>query len=193
MLSSLAQRLQQGMRATINALSQSHAQRLAAIVETSDDSILSVDLEGTIATWNRGAEKLFGYAAEEVIGEPVTLLIPPDRHTEGPEILERIRCGEHIKHYETVRLTKHGRPVPITLSVSPIMDASGTVIGAAKIARDISERRHAEEQQAALYEFTDRLFRAASADDIYAAALDAIVRALGCECASILMFDASGI
>jgi PAS domain S-box-containing protein len=191
-LSGLAQRLQEGVRATIEALGQSQAQRLAAIVESSDDAILSVDLEGTIATWNRGAEKLFGYLSEEVIGGSVLMLIPADRQSEEPDILERIRRGEHVKHYETVRRSKDGRPVPVSLSVSPIIDASGTIIGASKIARDMTERRRTEEQQGALHEFTDRLFRAASEEDIYQAALDAIIRALGCERASILLFDASG-
>lgn len=193
LLSGLAQRLQQGVRATVEALGQSQAQRLAAIVETSDDAILSVDLEGTIATWNRGAEKLLGYTAEEAVGESVLKLIPADRQGEEPNILERIRHGEHVKHYETVRISKAGRPVAVALSVSPITDAAGTIIGASKIARDISERRRSEEQQAALYQFTDRLFRAASEDDIYQAALDAIIRALACDRASILLFDASGI
>jgi PAS domain S-box-containing protein len=191
-LGGLAQRLQQGVRATIDALSQSQGQRLAAIVESSDDAILSVDLDGTIATWNAGAERLFGYTAEEAIGEPVTMLIPVDRPGEESSILDRIRRGEHVKHYETMRLRKDGLGVPISLSVSPIMDAGGTIIAASKIARDITERRRAEDQQAALYEFTDRLFRAGSDQDIREAALDAIVRALGCERASILLFDASG-
>jgi PAS domain S-box-containing protein len=115
------------VRATIEALGQSQAQRLAAIVESSDDAILSVDLEGTIATWNRGAEKLFGYLSEEVIGGSVLMLIPADRQSEEPDILERIRRGEHVKHYETVRRSKDGRPVPVSLSVSPIIDASGVV------------------------------------------------------------------
>jgi PAS domain S-box-containing protein len=193
LLSGLAQRLQQGVRATVEALGQSQAQRLAAIVETSDDAILSVDLEGTIATWNRGAEKLLGYIAEEVVGESVLKLIPADRQGEEPDIIERIRRGEHVKHYETVRLSKDGRPIPVSLSVSPIKDTGGALIGASKIARDMTERRRAEEQQAALYQFTDRLFRATSEDDIYEAALDAIIRALGCDRASILLFDASGI
>jgi GAF domain-containing protein len=102
-------------------------------------------------------------------------------------------AAEHVKYYETVRLTKDGRRVAIALSVSPIMDAAGAIIGASIIARDISERRRSEEQQSALYEFTDRLFRAASEGDVYKAALDAIIRALGCDRASILLFDASGI
>src|SRR5436190_9320457 len=194
-LGGLAQRLQEGVRATIVALGQSHAQRLAALVESSDDAILSVDLGATIATWNRGAEELFGYAPEEVVGKSVTILIPADRQDEEPKILERVGRGEHVQHYETVRLRKDGRCFPVSLSVSPIIDASGTIIGACKIARDVTERKRAEEAQAkrvdeqtALYEFTDRLFRAGSVVDIYEAALDSIVRALGCERASILLF-----
>lgn len=196
----LAQRLQQGVRATIEALGQSYAQRLAAIVETSDDAILSVDLEGTIATWNRGAEQLYGYEAEEIIGKPVNVLLPAGRQDEEPSIIDRVGRGEHVQHYETERLRKDGRVIPVSLSVSPIMDAAGEVIGASKIARDISVRKRTElalarraEEQAALYEFTDRLFRATSAEDVYQAALDAIVRALDCERVSILLFDDSGV
>ena len=200
LLGGLAQRLQDGVRATIVALGQSHSQRLAALVESSDDAILSVDLDGTIATWNSGAEKLFGYTAEDVVGKSVTILIPPDRHDEEPEMLERVSRGEQVQHYETVRVTKDGKPVPVSLSVSPIIDASGTIIGASKIARDITDRKRAEEllarridEQDALYRFTDKLFRAESVHDIYEAALEAIVRALRCDRASILLFDASGV
>jgi PAS domain S-box-containing protein len=199
-LGGLAQRLQQGVRATIEALRQSHAQRLAAIVETSDEAILSIDLEGTIATWNRGAEQLYGYQAEEIIGKPVGVLLPADRQGEEPDIIARVGRGERLQHFETERLRKDGCVVPVSLSVSPIMDAAGEVIGASKIARDISARKRAEEaltkraeEQAALYEFTDRLFRAGSAEDVYQAALDAIVRALGCDRASILLFDDAGV
>jgi PAS domain S-box-containing protein len=198
-LGGLAQRLQNGVRATIDALGQSHAQRLAALVESSDDAILSLDFDTTIATWNRAAEELFGYEAKEIIGKSVLVLLPADRHGEEPEILGRINQGEHVQHYETVRLRKDGRPVPVSLSVSPILDSNGTVIGASKIARDITERKRAEaalaksaDEQAALYQFTDRLFRAGSVEDIHEAALDAIVRALGCERASILLFDDTG-
>jgi PAS domain S-box-containing protein len=179
----------QGERATIEALGQSHAQRLAAIVEFSDDAIISEDLNGIIATWNQGAEKLYGYEAEEVIGKPISLLIPPERQDEEASILARIKRGERVEHHETIRQHKDGRRIEVSLTVSPIMDATGTVAGASKIARDISERKRSEKVQAALYQFTDRLFRAASVADVYEAALDAIVRALGCERASILMFD----
>jgi len=199
-LGGLAQRLQDGVRATIEALGQSHAQRLAALVESSDDAILSVDLDGTVATWNKGAEQLYGYEAEEVIGKSVTVLVPADRQEEEPKILERIGRGEPVQHYETVRLRKDGRPIVVSLTVSPIADTSGTVIGASKIARDITERKRVEaalakraDEQAALYQFTDRLFRANSRDDVYDAALDAIIRALGCERASVLVFDDAGV
>jgi len=192
-LAGLAQRLQDGVRATLVALSQSHTQRLAAIVESSDDAIISKDLDGIIATWNRGAEKLFGYTAEEMIGQSITILIPPDRQDEEPSILARIRAGKRVEPYETVRKRKDGRLVEISLAVSPIEDAAGTIVGASKIARDITQRKRAEAAQAALHQFTDRLFRASSVEEVHEAALDAIVRALGCDRASILMFDRSGV
>jgi PAS domain S-box-containing protein len=123
------------------------AQRFAAIVESSDDAILAKDLNGTIISWNRGAEHLFGYTAAEAIGKQITMLIPLDRHNEEPDILGRIRRGERIDHYETIRRRKDGSLVEISLSVSPIRNREGMVIGASKIARDITERRRAEEQQ----------------------------------------------
>jgi PAS domain S-box-containing protein len=143
-LEGLVTRVQEGLRATLVALGQSHAQRLAAIVESSADAILSVDLDGIIATWNRGAEKLLGFTADEVIGKSVTMLIPADRQGEEPEILERIRRGERVQDYLTERLRKDGSPVAVSLSVSPITDANGTIIGASKIGRDITERKRAE-------------------------------------------------
>src|SRR4029450_1607616 len=111
MLGNLAQRLQDGLRATVLALGDSHAQRLAALVESSDDAILSLDLEGTIATWNHGAVELFGYAAEEIMGKPVSLLIPADRKDEEPGILARVARGERIQHHETLRCTRSVRRV----------------------------------------------------------------------------------
>lgn len=121
--------------------------RLAALVESSDDAIISKTLEGVITSWNVGAERLFGYAAGEAIGRSVMMLIPPDRHNEEPAILARIRAGEQIDHYETVRRRKDGSLVDISLSVSPIKDGDGVIVGASKIARDITERRRAQEQQ----------------------------------------------
>jgi two-component system CheB/CheR fusion protein len=121
------------------------AQRLVSIVESSDDAIISKDLNGIITSWNEGAKRLFGYSAEEAVGKPVTILIPPDRLDEEPEILKRIRRGERLRHYDTVRRRKDGSLVNISLTVSPVKDAQGTIIGASKIARDITERKRAQE------------------------------------------------
>ncbi len=125
---------------------EEYAQRLAAIVEFSDDAIVSKNTEGVIQTWNNGAARLFGYNAEEAIGKPINMLIPPGREDEEPTILDRIRRGERIDHYETVRVRKDGRLIDISLTVSPLKDCHGRVIGASKIARDITERRRQEER-----------------------------------------------
>jgi PAS domain S-box-containing protein len=122
------------------------AQRLAAIVESSDDAIVSKDLNGIISSWNKGAERIFGYKAEEVIGKPITILIPPDRLNEEPGILHRIRHGERIDHYETIRRCKDGTLLDVSLTVSPVKDASGKVIGASKVARDITDRVRTKEK-----------------------------------------------
>ncbi len=121
-----------------------YANRLASIVEFSDDAIISKDLKGVINSWNAGAQRLFGYTAEEAIGKPITVLIPPERRDEEPGILDRIRRGERIDHYETVRMRKDGSLVDISLTVSPLKNADGKIIGASKIARDISERKREE-------------------------------------------------
>ena len=121
------------------------AEHLASIVESSDDAIVSKDLDGIIRTWNCGAERLFGYKAAEVIGRPITILIPPDRLDEEPGILARIRRGERVDHYETVRRHKDGSLIDISLTVSPTRDAKGAIVGASKIARDITERKRAEQ------------------------------------------------
>ncbi len=132
---------------TARRRAQLFERRLASIVESSGDSIVSEDLDGIIKTWNPGAERLFGYTAEEVIGQPITLLFPIDRHDEESDILSRVRRGERIDHYETVRRRKDGNLVEISLTVSPLKNAEGRIIGASKIARDITERRRAQEQQ----------------------------------------------
>jgi PAS domain S-box-containing protein len=124
--------------------------RLAAIVESSNDSIISVNLDGVITSWNKGAESIFGYRAEEIIDKPVTVLIPPERPDEEPAILERIRRGERVDHFETVRRRKDATPIDISLTVSPIRSGSGEIMGASKIARDISERKRSEAQIAIL-------------------------------------------
>jgi PAS domain S-box-containing protein len=120
--------------------------RLAAIVDQSDDAIISKDLNGIIRSWNQGAERLFGYTAEEVRGRPVTILIPPDRTDEEPGILDRIRQGKRIDHYDTVRQRKDGTLLDVSLTVSPIKNAAGKIIGASTIARDITERIRAKDR-----------------------------------------------
>jgi PAS domain S-box-containing protein len=120
--------------------------RLAAIVESSDDAIISKDLNGAILSWNSGAERLFGYAPEEVVGKPGTILVPQDRQDEEPEILDRIRRGERVEHYETVRRRKDGRMLDVSLTVSPVRDPQGRIVGSSKNARDITQRKLAEDQ-----------------------------------------------
>lgn len=127
-----------------NKLAEVELSRLAAIVEGSDDAIVSKDLDGIVTSWNAGAERLFGYMAEEVIGKPITIIIPKDRLNEEPNILARIRRGERVDHFETVRQRKDGSLLDISLTVSPITDAKGQIVGASKIARDITERRKVE-------------------------------------------------
>jgi PAS domain S-box-containing protein len=123
------------------------AEHYAAIIESSDDAILSKDLNGVIMTWNRGAELLFGYTAKEAVGRPVTILIPMDRQDEEPFILERVRRGEKVDHYETIRQRKDGSLVDISLTVSPIKNERGEIVAASKIARDITETKRAQERQ----------------------------------------------
>lgn len=118
---------------------------LAAIVKSSDDAIISKNLHGIIMSWNKGAEKVFGYSAAEAVGQPITMLIPTEYVDEEPRILEKIRRGETVDHYETVRRRKDGRLIGISLTVSPIRDEAGNIIGASKIARDITERQQAQE------------------------------------------------
>lgn len=118
---------------------------LAAIVESSDDAIISKTLEGVISTWNQGAEYIFGYAAEEVVGKPITILIPPTHIDEERVILQKLRQGERIENFETVRKRKDGVLINVALTVSPIRDKSGSIVGASKIARDITQRRRAED------------------------------------------------
>ncbi|SIO33190.1 PAS domain S-box protein [Vannielia litorea] len=118
---------------------------LAAIVENSDDAIITKNLDSIIQSWNRGAEDLFGYRAEEVVGRPITLLIPEERLHEEEDIIARLRRGERIRHFETIRMRKDGSLVPISLTVSPVRNAAGEVVGASKIARDITEQHRARE------------------------------------------------
>jgi PAS domain S-box-containing protein len=118
---------------------------LAAMVESSDDAIVSKTLEGRILSWNSGASRIFGYQADEAIGQPITIIIPPELHAEEQQILNKIRSGQRIDHYDTIRMTKDGRRIAVSLTISPIRSSGGEIIGASKIARDISERKRAEE------------------------------------------------
>jgi PAS domain S-box-containing protein len=121
------------------------ASHLAAIVESSDDAIISKDLTGVITSWNAAATRIFGFTAEEIIGRSIRNLIPAERQAEEDVILKRLRAGEHIDHYETERLTKSGERLPVSITVSPVRDAAGRVVGASKVARDISQRKRTEQ------------------------------------------------
>ena len=123
-------------------------ERLAAVVESSEDAIISKTLDGAISTWNRGAARVFGYSSSEAVGKPALLLIPPDRLHEEADILARIRRGESVEHFETVRIRKDGKNIDISATISPIRDSSGAIVGASKIARDITERKQAESRLA---------------------------------------------
>ena len=129
---------------------EQNAQRLVSIIESCDDAIISKDLDGTIRSWNSGAERLFGYRAEEAIGKSITMLIPAERLDEEPSIIGRLRRGERVQHYETVRQRKDGSLIDISLTISPIKEADGTVVGASKVARDITARKRAQEQKTLL-------------------------------------------
>jgi PAS domain S-box-containing protein len=138
---------------------EAHA-RLAAIVESSDDAIVSKSLDGVILTWNRGAERIFGYTAAEAVGRPITILIPPDRQHEEPQILARLRAGERIDHYETVRIAKDGRYLDVSVTISPVRDATGRIVAASKVARDVTEQRRALRELKAAKEAAETASRA---------------------------------
>jgi PAS domain S-box-containing protein len=181
--------------------SADHArQQLASIVESSADGIISKDLNGNVVSWNGGAERVFGYSAAEMIGQPITMLMPADRQNEEVSILERVRRGERVESFETVRRRKDGSLIDVSLTISPVRNSHGTIVGASKIARDVTARKRAEtalarhmDEQAALFRLTDGLHRAVSVEEIYDFALDAIQQALRCDRASILLTDAQGI
>jgi PAS domain S-box-containing protein len=136
--------------------------RLAEIVESSDDAILSKTLDGTITSWNGGAERLFGYRSEEAVGRPVSMLVPPELAGEVPAFLERVRGGESIERYETKRRTKDGSTIDVSLTISPVRDPDGTVTGASAIARDVSERKLVERERESAREEAERANRAKS-------------------------------
>ena len=125
---------------------------LAAIVDSSDDAIVSKSLDGIITSWNASAERMFGYTAAEAIGHPVLMLVPPDRQDEEPKILQRLRRGERVEHFETIRLRKSGGLFPVSLTISPVKDHHGTIVGASKIARDITELHRITQERQVLLE-----------------------------------------
>src|SRR5687768_11319780 len=125
---------------------------LASIVESSEDAIASKTLDGVLTSWNRAAEKLFGYTADEAIGQSVRMLIPHDRQSEEEMILGKIRRGERIEHYETIRVRKDGTPIEVAVTISPVRDSDGEIVGASKIVRDIAERKRIEQERRRLLE-----------------------------------------
>src|SRR5688572_17787498 len=141
-------------------LRQEAQSRLAAIVESSDDAIVSKTLDGIVRTWNRGAERIFGYSAEEMVGRPIQTIIPPDRQEEEPRILERLRRGERVDHFETIRRRKDGTQIEVSVTISPIRSRDGQVVGASKIARDITPQKDFQRQLQAAKEVAEAASRA---------------------------------
>jgi diguanylate cyclase (GGDEF)-like protein/PAS domain S-box-containing protein len=139
--------------------------RSAAIVDSSEDAILAKTLDGVVTSWNAGARRLYGYTAEEIVGQPVSLLMPADRADEMAELLERIRRGESVEAYETVRMRKDGSPIVVSLAISPIRDQAGDVVGASTIARDVTEQKHAERRLGTQFGVTRVLAESAGLND----------------------------
>ena len=179
---------------------------LAAIVESSDDAIVSKTLEGRILSWNAGASRIFGYTAAEVVGQPITIIIPPELLDEEQRILAQVRGGERVDHFDTIRITKDGRRIPISLTVSPVRNSRGVIIGASKVARDISERKRAEEAVleserrlaaeadalAKLNDCSTRLWRSRSLTEGLDKILAAVIELLGADKGNIQLLDAEG-
>ncbi|MGN6368840.1 MAG: PAS domain S-box protein [Phycisphaerae bacterium] len=155
--------------------------RLAAIVATSDDAIVSKDLNGIVQSWNAAAERIFGYTAAEMIGQPILKIIPPERLDEEPRILERLGRGERVDHFETVRLRKDGRRIDISVTISPIRDATGKVVGASKIARDISEIRRAARERERIHELGRTMARETDIHKLVQAITDAATELSGAQ------------
>ena len=180
--------------------------RLAAIVDSSDDAIISKDLNGVIATWNRAAERLFGYSDEEAVGQPITILIPPELQHEEADILRRVGAGERIEHFETRRHTRDGRLLDVSLTISPIRDAGGSIVGVSKILRDIteskraqaalwdSERRLAHEIAGArtLQSISTRLISELTPESLFAQIVDAAMELMAADAASVQMLAPDG-
>ena len=176
-------------------------ERLAAVLESSDDAIIGKSLDGTINTWNRGAENLFGYSASEAVGKPIHMLLPPERANEELDMLTRINKGERISHFETVRVQKDGKRIDVSVTISPIRDSSGAIIGSLKIARDISERKYVEEELRKAEERFGKAFRSnplavsisTLAEGRYLDVNDAFLKILGCTREGVIGRTASGL
>lgn len=180
--------------------------RLAAIVDSSNDAVISKGMDGVISTWNRAAQELFGYSEAEAIGQPITIIIPEDLRDEENEILRRLRAGERVHHYETRRVTRDGRILDVSLTISPLKDAGGAIVGASKIVRDVteskraraalrdSERRLASEVAAAraLQSISTRLISELSQESLFAQILDAAMELMGSDASSVQMLAPDG-
>jgi PAS domain S-box-containing protein len=180
--------------------SEEAAGHLAAIVANADDAILSKTLDGVITSWNTAAERLFGYSAADIVGRPITTIIPEERWGEERDILSRLQRGQVIDHFETERVSRDGRRIPISVTVSPVKNASGRIIGASTVARDITERRHSERDIAAhvqtvelLYHLADLMGRAQRIESVCQAAVDAVMAIGRADRASVLLFDDQGV
>ena len=178
--------------------------RYAAIVESSDDAIIAKTLDGVISAWNAAAERMFGYTEHEAIGQPITLIVPPDLYDEEHDILRRLRAGERVDHYETVRVTKAGERIDVSLTISPLRDPAGRIIGCSKIARDITKAKQAEaalrqsEQRLArevagaktLQSISTRLISESTPESLYAQILGAAMELMASDAASVQMLAA---
>ena len=178
--------------------------RYAAIVASSDDAIIAKTLDGVISAWNVAAERMFGYTEREAIGQPITIIIPPDLYDEEEEILRRLRAGARVDHFETIRITKAGERIDVSLTISPLRDAAGTIIGSSKIARDITRTKQADaalrrsEQRLArelaraktLQSFSTSLISESTPESLYAQILGAAMELMASDCASVQMVAA---
>jgi PAS domain S-box-containing protein len=189
-----------GIEVTRERQMEAATSHLAAIVASADDAIASKTLQGIVTSWNPGAERMFGYAASEMIGRSIALIIPPERLHEETEILAQLARGERIQHFQTQRLHKSGRLLDVSITISPMRDAQGRVIAASKIVRDVTDQRRAQDELETslrsletLYRLADLVGQAATREDVYEAALDALVAGIGGDRASILLFDAEGV
>jgi len=177
--------------------------RLAAIVDSSNDAIISKNLDGVISTWNLAAQQLLGYSESEAIGKPITIIIPTDLHDEERDLLRRVRAGDRIEHFETRRVTRDGRTLDVSITISPVRDATGAIVGASKILRDVtesrraraalreSERRLAAEAAAArtLQSISTRLISESTPESLFAQIVDAAIELMGADAASVQLLD----